>query len=151
MNAAPSRLDAVVSRLRRMGRRISPQRLAILRVLVESPLHPTAEAVHRQLLPEHPDMSLATVYKTIAVLKECGEILELQFSGQDNRYDAKHPTPHPHCICLACGAIADPPADGLTELTEVLAQASGYAITSHRLDFYGLCPKCQAGDTENPA
>ncbi|WP_300162198.1 transcriptional repressor [Solidesulfovibrio sp.] len=144
MNAPPSRLDAVLGHLRRAGRRISPQRLAIVRVLVESPDHPTAEAVHRRLLPEHPDMSLATVYKTIVALKECGEILELQFSGQDNRYDAKSPTPHPHCICLACGAIADPPAVGLDELTRSLARASGYAISAHRLDFYGLCPVCQA-------
>lgn len=144
MHAGPTRLDAIVHRLRQSGHRISPQRLAILRVLAESPDHPTAEAVHKRLTSQFPDMSLATVYKTIAVLKQCGEILELQFSGRDNRYDAKSPAPHPHCICLACGAIADPPAPGLAALTQALAAASGYAITSHRLDFYGLCPACQA-------
>lgn len=143
MHAGPTRLDAIVRRLRQSGHRISPQRLAILRVLAESSDHPTAEDVHKRLASQFPDMSLATVYKTIAVLKQCGEILELQFSGRDNRYDAKAPAPHPHCICLACGAIADPPAPGLAALTQALAAASGYDITSHRLDFYGLCPACQ--------
>lgn len=144
MSEGPTRLDAIVRHLRQLGHRISPQRLAILRVLAESPDHPTAEAVHQRLLAAFPDMSLATVYKTIAVLKNCGEILELQFSDRDNRYDAKLPSPHPHCICLRCGAIADPPATGLEDLTRALATASGYAITAHRLDFYGLCPACQA-------
>lgn len=144
MNTGPTRLEAIVSHLRRSGHRISPQRMAILRVLADSVAHPTAEAIHKSLLPEFPDMSLATVYKAIAVLKQCGEILELQFSGQDNHYDARCPVPHPHCICLSCGAIVDPPATGIEELTRALAAASGYAITAHRLDFYGLCPTCQA-------
>ena len=100
---AADRLDAMVAHLRREGHRISPQRLEILRALAESPDHPSAESLYRRLLPRFPDMSLATVYKTIAALKQCGEILELQFSDRDNRYDAKRPEPHPHCICLECG------------------------------------------------
>ncbi|EHJ49156.1 ferric uptake regulator, Fur family [Solidesulfovibrio carbinoliphilus subsp. oakridgensis] len=143
MDAPTDRLAAMVARLRERGHRISPQRLAILGHLVESPDHPTAETLYRRLLPRFPDLSLATVYKTIAALKACGEILELQFSGQDNRYDAACPTPHPHCICLACGAIADPPAPGVQAMAKALAEATGYAITSHRLDFYGLCPACR--------
>jgi Fur family peroxide stress response transcriptional regulator len=152
MDTPTDRLAAMVARLRERGHRISPQRLEILRHLAESPDHPTAEALHRRLLPRFPDLSLATVYKTIAVLKACGEILELQFSGQDNRYDAARPTPHPHCICLACGAIADPPAPGapgapsapdVAALATALAAATGYTLTSHRLDFYGLCPACR--------
>lgn len=143
MTADNDRLEAMTAHLHRLGHRISPQRLEILRALAASPDHPTAEALHRQLLPRFPDMSLATVYKTIAVLKKCGEILELQFSGSDNRYDARHPTPHPHCICLECGAVTDPPAPDMDGLVRALIAASGYAISSHRLDFFGLCPVCR--------
>uniref|UniRef100_I2Q684 Fe2+/Zn2+ uptake regulation protein n=1 Tax=Desulfovibrio sp. U5L TaxID=596152 RepID=I2Q684_9BACT len=143
MDTPTDRLAAMVARLRERGHRLSPQRLEIMRELVASPDHPTAEALHRRLLPRFPDLSLATVYKAIAVLKACGEILELQFSDRDNRYDAARPTPHPHCICQACGAIADPPAPGVEALAQALAEATGYAITSHRLDFYGLCPACR--------
>jgi len=143
MDTATDRLAAMVARLRERGHRMSPQRLEILRSLAESPDHPTAETLHQRLLPRFPDMSLATVYKTIAVLKNCGEILELQFSDRDNRYDARCPTPHPHCICLACRAIVDPPVPGVEAMAKALAEATGYAITAHRLDFYGLCPACR--------
>lgn len=143
MTVGNTRLDAMVAHLRRQGHRISPQRLEILRELAGSPDHPTAEALHRRLLPRFPAMSLATVYKTIAALKQCGEILELQFSDRDNRYDAIRPTPHPHCICVECGAVTDPPAPDIERFVASLIDASGYAISSHRLDFFGLCPRCR--------
>ena len=143
MDTPTDRLAAMVARLRERGHRISPQRLEILRALAESPDHPSAESLHRRLLHRFPDMSLATVYKTIAALKQCGEILELQFSGRDNRYDARRPTPHPHCICLECGTVVDPPAPDIEPFLASVIAASGFAISSHRLDFYGLCPACR--------
>ena len=151
------RLAAITARLRERGYRITPQRLAILRVLAESPDHPTVEAVYRRLLPDFPDLSLATVYKTITALKACGEVLELQFSDRDNRYDAACPTPHPHLICQGCGAVADPELPGVEAMAKALAQATGYSILTHRLDFFGLCPECQtkrdkpdqAGNSDN--
>jgi Fur family peroxide stress response transcriptional regulator len=89
-------------------------------------------------------MSLATVYKNIALLKEMGEALELGFADGGNRYDGNKPYPHPHLICLDCGAIADPEFDSFQELTRQLTEATGYRITNHRLDFFGLCPACQS-------
>jgi len=143
MNGIDDRLAAMQARLREHGHRVSPQRLEILRIPAESPDHPAAETVHRRLLSRFPAMSLATVYKTIAALKHCGEVLELQFSDRDNRYDGRRPTPHPHCICLDCGAILDPPLPGAEALAGAMAEATGYHILSHRLDFYGICPACR--------
>ena len=137
------RLRTMADRLRECGFRITPQRLAILTVLAGSLDHPTVETVHRRLLPAMPSLSLATVYKTIAALKACGEILELQFSDRDNRYDAARPDPHPHLICQGCGSVVDPPLPGIESLAQILADATGYSILAHRLDFFGLCPACQ--------
>ena len=138
-----ARLQAIIDRLRQRGYRVSPQREAILAAMADSPDHPTAEAVHARLLPTIPDMSLATVYKTLTALKACGEVLELQFSNQDNRYDAARPKPHPHLICQGCGAVEDPDLPDVEAMAQALAEATGYAITSHRLDFFGLCPQCR--------
>ncbi|KHK01296.1 Fur family transcriptional regulator [Desulfovibrio sp. TomC] len=143
-NPDTSRLAVITERLRGCGYRITPQRLAILTVLAQSPDHPSAETVHRRLLPDIADLSLATVYKTIAALKACGEVLELQFSDRDNRYDAARPNPHPHLICQGCGAVVDPELPGVEAMAAALAQATGYSILTHRLDFFGLCPACQA-------
>ncbi len=73
-------------------------------------------------------MSLATVYKTITLLKQAGEVLELQFSDLGNRYDGRRPTPHPHVICTACGAIVDADDPLLCDAAERVARETGYDI-----------------------
>lgn len=151
MNAPEKRLETMVERLRERGCRITPQRLEILRVLAESRGHPSAEAIHRQVAAIFPTMSLATVYKTITVLKKAGEILELEFSDRDNRYDGNRPRPHPHLVCQVCGAITDPDLASLDALARQLAAATGYEILSHRLEFYGICPQCRAAKIDQSA
>jgi len=89
--------------------------------------------------------SLATMYKTVTLLKEMGEVLELGFSGDSNRYDGKRPYPHPHLICVRCRKIMDPEVSMAQDLVQQVAHQSGYQIVSHRLDFYGVCPDCREG------
>jgi len=125
------------------GLRMTPQRLAILRALVMHPGHPTVEELHRSLLPQFSSMSLATVYKTISLLKGLGEVLELEFSSRDNRFDGHNPHPHPHLICTGCGRGLDPLVPDLAGMISDLSQRTGFSVTSHRLDFYGLCPDCR--------
>ena len=137
------RLEHILARLKEQGHRITPQRLAILEVLAKSEGHPSAEQVHNAILPTFPTTSLATVYKTIALLKQEGEIIELQFSELGNRYDGAKPYPHPHVICTRCGAIVDPEVLDLAEVTRRMAEETGFVIQGHRLDFFGLCPSCR--------
>lgn len=137
------RLKHMVDRLKENEYRITPQRYAILKILAHSNDHPSVESIYEQLLPEYPTMSPATVYKTINLLKQTGEVLELEFSEMSNRYDGKKPYPHPHIICTSCGSIVDPPMVEVEELKKRMMKETGFSIQSHRLDFYGLCPKCQ--------
>lgn len=138
-----ARLSSLLERLKGRGLRMTPQRLAILRALVMHPGHPTVEELHQVLQPQFPTMSLATVYKTITLLKGAGEVLELEFSSRDNRFDGHNPLPHPHLICTGCGRILDPLVPDLAGMIADLSRRTGYAVTSHRLDFYGLCPECR--------
>jgi len=137
------RFDQMLSRLKENSLRITPQRLAVLKILASSSEHPTVEAIHEQVRKKFPTTSLATVYKTVSVLKKMNEILELGFPDGSNRYDGKRPYPHPHMICTKCREILDPDLAILDELTEEMGEKTGYKILSHRLDFFGLCPKCQ--------
>ncbi len=137
------RLAQMINRLKESDCRITPQRHAVLRVLAHSHDHPSAEIIFDELLPHFPTMSLATVYKTLNLLKKEGEVLELEFSEHGNRYDGKKPYPHPHVICTACGTIIDPPQLNLEEITQKMMEETGFKITSHRLDFFGLCEKCK--------
>ncbi len=141
-NPSSRTAETLAQALRDRGFRITPQRLAVIRAFAAGQ-HPTAEEVHKALAPDYPSMSLATVYKTIALLKAQGLILEIDFGARDNRYDILRPYPHPHAICVRCGAVADPRDQDLAALTAQAARDTGFEITSHRLDFFGLCPKCR--------
>ncbi len=147
MTTPQDRFEAMVAKLRKMNYRITPQRLAILKILAYSIGHPSVENIYAQVKPDFPTTSLATVYKNVSILKEMGEVLELAFSSASSRYDGLKPYPHPHLICTRCGDIQDPDLAGLNDMTTELMQETGYRIAHHRLDFFGLCPKCQADKT----
>jgi len=138
-----NRVEQMIKTLRDAGHRITPQRFAILRVLAHSLAHPSAEDIYTRLIDDYPTMSLATVYKTLTLLKNEGEVLELQFSDLGNRYDGNKPYPHPHVICTGCETIVDPSFLDLQEITQKMMNETGFKIAGHRLDFYGLCSDCQ--------
>lgn len=136
------RFDAIVRTLRAHNHKLTPQRLAIVRVLADSEGHPGAESIHEQLKEKFPTMSLATVYRNIQLIKSLGEVLELGFPDGSNRYDGKKPYPHPHLVCIRCKCIMDPDLESLADMTTELAEETGFRVLSHRLDFFGLCPAC---------
>jgi len=137
------RLDQMVTKLRENNYRITPQRLAVLKILATSAGHPSVEKIYQKVKKDFPTTSLATVYKTLIVMKEMGEVLELGFGEGGNRYDGNKPYPHPHLICTECGKIIDPQIEALPGMTEALMAATGLEINTHRLDFFGVCPDCQ--------
>lgn len=137
------RLERMLDRLKDQGLRITPQRLEILRILSESVGHPSVEGIHAKVRAKFPTTSLATTYKTVALLKDLDEVLELGFADGSNRYDGNKPYPHPHVICTVCRKIMDPDLSMLRDMTEEVARETGFRITTHRLDFFGLCPDCQ--------
>lgn len=137
------RLEEIIDLLRERGNRLTPQRIAILSAFLESESHPTAEQIHKEILGAFPTTSLATVYKTINLLKEVGEILELEFGDEKSRFDARKPHPHPHMVCTECGAIMDSEVDNFESLIDNLAQEAGFMVQSHRFDIFGLCANCQ--------
>lgn len=143
MDPAVDRLQQIIARLRERGCRITPQRVAILKIFLSSHEHPSVEQVFAQVKNNFPTTSLATVYKTVHLLKEIGEILEIGFADGSNRYDGNKPYPHPHLVCVQCKSIIDPETSLLPRFSEEIEKSSGYRIVSHQLDFFGICPDCQ--------
>ena len=138
-----ARLDEMITRLKERGHRLTPQRMAVLKILAADEGHPSVEQIYERVEVDFPMTSLATVYKTVTLLKEMGEVLELGFSDGSNRYDGNKPYSHPHLICTQCKNIVDPQVVTLSELPQKVAQSTGYRIVSQRLDFFGICPQCQ--------
>lgn len=142
-DGSDNRVTALLQKLADRGCRITPQRLRIVEALVGRDDHPNAEQVFARVRETCPNTSLATIYKTIDLLKAMGEVLELEFSDGSNRYDGRRPSAHPHAICTRCGRIQDLEVAGLTDIQDQAARASGFRIVTHRMDFYGLCQQCQ--------
>ena len=144
MADAEARFEELIHRLRERQCRLTPQRVALLRLLAASEGHPSAAGLYDRLRAQFPTTSLATVYKTLSLLDDLGEVLELGFSHDVVRYDANRPYPHPHLICLRCRKIVDGEPNLAPSLAGDVAQGSGFRVVGHRLDIYGLCPDCQA-------
>jgi Fur family peroxide stress response transcriptional regulator len=138
------RYAQIVARLREKDHKLTPQRLAIARILAHSEGHPSVEHIHQQLQGDFPTMSLATVYRNILLIKSMGEVLELGFADGSNRYDGNKPYPHPHVVCIKCKAIIDPDLESLKDMTAEVSRETGFTILSHRVDFFGICKACRA-------
>jgi Fur family transcriptional regulator, peroxide stress response regulator len=144
LEAHKKRFDIIIQKLRDNGHKITPQRLAIVKIIVDSDGHPSVENIYDQLKKDFPTMSLATVYRNIVIMKSLGEVLELGFPDGSNRYDGNRPYPHPHVICVECKKIVDPDLDSLDEMKKEVALETKFKILNHRLDFFGICSDCMA-------
>ena len=138
------RFEAIIQKLRDHGHKITPQRLALAKILAKSEDHPSVENIHEEIKCEFPTMSLATIYRNIVLMKSLGEVIELGFPDGSNRYDGNKPYSHPHVICIQCKKIVDPDLESLDELKMEVASETDFQILNHRLDFFGLCSRCLA-------
>ena len=136
------RFDVIVKKLRENDHKLTPQRLAVAKILARSYGHPNVEQIYQQLQDYFPTMSLATVYRNVMLLKSLGEVLELGFPGGSNRYDGNKPYSHPHVVCVKCKKIIDPDLATLKDMTAEVADETGFKILTHRLDFFGICSDC---------
>lgn len=131
--------------LRSKGLKVTPQRIAILSMLMNTKSHPTAEAIFKALEPTNPTMSLATVYKTLDSFTAAGIIQQLSIDGESLHYDYITEF-HPHIICSHCGSVRDVDIDFSAELdsiTNKIKSNSAYDIDKEQLFFYGLCENCR--------
>lgn len=136
-------MDPLVKQMKAAGYRMTPQRQAVLEILITSDTHPTVDQIYESVRTDFPMTSRATVYKTISLAKEMGAVMELEFSQGSNRYDGKHPYPHPHVICTECKQVLDADDFEIKRLKQQIIRKTGYRIDRHRIDFFGICPDCQ--------
>lgn len=132
--------NSIVQGLKEQGLKLTPQRRVIVDILTKDKSHPSASAIFQAARQIHPSISLSTVYATLALLKNCRLIRELEFDGMDNRYDMDTDN-HINLICLRCGRIEDY-TNPAPVLPEVVQQQTGFKVHDSRLEFYGVCSSC---------
>lgn len=132
--------DHAMETLRANSMRLTPQRLALIDVLVGNTSHPSADEVARQLSVKMPGISLTTVYKTLHEFADIGLIRELDLPGS-MRFDPDV-SRHAHLVCSACGSVLDIPLsrDGETPFKV----PAGVRVHEVEITLKGTCSACSA-------
>jgi Fur family peroxide stress response transcriptional regulator len=143
MHEPQKSLTSIIESLRNKGYKATPQRIAICRFALSSREHPSVQRIYREVKKTHPTVSLATVYKTLQILKELGLVQQLDFPKDQTRYDT-YSEPHINLVCLRCGNIQDLDDNDARELLTRVAATAKFALTGQRLDVYGICQRCQS-------
>ena len=134
---------SAIEALRSKGYKATPQRIAICRIALNSRAHPSAQQVYHEVKKIHPTVSLATVYKTLEVLRDLDLVQEINFPKGQARFDS-YMSPHINLVCLKCGSITDLDDMTIKEVTRKVAASTKFELTGQRMDFYGICQKCRS-------
>jgi len=119
----------------------SKQRDAILEKLRSTKSHPTAEWIYYELKPQHPGLSLATVYRNLKLFREEGEIIAVGTVAGQERFDA-NTSEHTHFVCDTCRAVIDIDyQSNHSDLTKIL-QEQGFIVDFAALSVRGKCKNC---------
>jgi Fur family peroxide stress response transcriptional regulator len=127
----------LTQRFRAEGLKVTPQREAVFRALVDDVDHPTAEAVHARVTAEMPTVSLRTVYQVLNDLTSMGELNALDLGLGAARFDPNVETHH-HLVCTSCGKVRDVYVDPVA----VPVSALGFTVDSAEVVFRGRCDDC---------
>ena len=129
------------------GHRLTHQRKLILEILEKSQEHLDAADLYLQAKARDAHISLATVYRTLAILKEAGLVQENQLGQDHGHFETTQPTPHYHFTCLKCGRVIELDVPQVMEAAHELCESKGLQVTGMHLLFSGYCGECRKGDT----
>jgi Fur family peroxide stress response transcriptional regulator len=134
--------ESIIKQLKENGLKITPQRLAIIEVLLEKrDLHPGARLLYKEAKKKKKSLSLSTTYATLNELSRHGIIKTLQFDKMEDRYEGNLEE-HINLICERCKKILDYKVSVGVDQRDV-AKKTGFWITDTRLEYYGLCRECR--------
>jgi len=137
-----ARLGEFVARCRKRRIPVTPQRLAVIKALLDSENHPSTDEICAAVRRKHPHVSLATVHRILNEFCEVGEARKVTLLHDVARYDG-NVEPHHHVVCVRCKRVHDieiPEVDKLLEGTPSLGQ---FALLRCSLEIDALCRRCQ--------
>jgi Fur family peroxide stress response transcriptional regulator len=140
---AAKRLAEFAARCRRGGLAVTPQRLAIVKALLDSGEHPRADAIFAAVRMQHPHISLATVHRTLETLCDIGEARKVTSLHDSARYDGNL-APHHHVVCVECRRIRDIEIPSLDRLLAGRSELGEFTVLGSSLEIHALCEDCGA-------
>jgi len=142
-----NRLERIKKQLHSSSYKLTPQREATLRVLLENEAdHLSAEDVYLLVKEKSPEIGLATVYRTLELLTELKVVDKINFGDGVSRYDLRQEGAahfHHHLVCIECGSVDEIQEDLLEDVEAIVEKNWNFIIKDHRLTFHGICHRCQ--------
>lgn len=136
------RAESLRRELGERGAHLTRQRAAVFDYLSGVDHHPTAEEVYMAVKRKLPRISLATVYKNLEKLVECGAATKLTYGDAASRYDIRTDH-HYHTRCVSCGELRDFESEKGLRLLRQLAPDTGFQVEDYRLELVGYCRACK--------
>lgn len=137
--------EALRAYIEQKGLKRSRQRDRIAEVFFLTPGHVTVEELVARVRREDSRISVATVYRTMKLLSECGLAAGRQFGDGQTRYEAAGGRAHhDHLICTTCGTIVEFANERIESLQASVARSHGFEVERHKLELYGRCERCRA-------
>ena len=120
--------------------RLTPQRRAVIAAVAAQRRAFTAVEIYDRARKREPSLGLATVYRTLDLLRSTGSLRPLTGAGE-GAYVRCHPGHHHHLVCVSCGSVEETELCGAPS-PAVLARRHGFRADTHELDVYGTCKRC---------
>ena len=130
--------EALLNRCESLGIRLTGQRRAVVQVLENSSDHPNVAELHERALDLDPQLSIATVYRTVKLLEEVGLIEKHDFGDGLARYEDAEREHHDHLIDVNSGRVIEFVDEEIEELQVKIARRLGYELRGHRMELYGV-------------
>jgi len=137
--------DHLVAALGRDGHRLTEPRRAVARLIATREGHFTAAELVDETRRLHLDVGRATVFRALELFASLGLVERIDLPEGVHAYVACEPLHHHHAICTGCGRSLDVADHGLVDMLGEIGRRSGFRVTAHRLEIFGLCSACQAG------
>ena len=142
--SAATALAAIGEYIARHGLKHSRQRERIAETFLQMGGHVSVEELVARVRRVDPRISVATVYRTMKLLHECGLAHARNFGDGQTRYEAAAGRDHhDHLICTRCGTIVEFENDRIEAMQDAVARKHDFLVTSHKMELYGLCRACQ--------
>ncbi len=141
-----TRVERIKGQLHTAGYKLTPQREATVRVLLEREVdHLSAEDVYLLVKEKAPEIGLATVYRTLELLTELRVVDKINFGDGVSRFDLRKEGAahfHHHLVCTECGSVEEIEEDLLEDVEKVVERDWQFKVKDHRLTFHGICRRC---------
>jgi Fur family ferric uptake transcriptional regulator len=128
--------QTIAALCKKFGLRLTGPRRTIMRVLSESSDHPDVVELHRRVTAIEPTIALATVYRTVNLLRAKGVLERHTFGDGRARYEPAAPEHHDHLINIETGDVMEFQSAEIERLQEEIARKHGFSIVSHKLEIY---------------